>query len=186
MKSQYWPELKTFLSIFVSWKNPRYLWLFFSRECVFICYFFPLEHETRSVKFFCLVTPKSCVCNNINWEIKSNSARKIRNFSFLINFTSHAIKRRQHSIERDVDLHVIIECLRKNADTLRPKEANNHRDLQIILKLLFSRQQERRAWIIPTKSLRVTQQMLVLGSSAWKCSMAVSDNNNTILILFSG
>ena len=105
MKSQYWPELKTFLSIFVSWKNPCYLWIFFSRECVFICYLFPLEHETRSVKFFCFVTPKSCVCNNINWEIKSNSARKIRNFSFLINFTSHAIKRRQHSIERDVDLH---------------------------------------------------------------------------------
>ena len=29
--------------------------------------------------------------------------------SFLINFTSHAIKRRRHSIERDVDLHVVIE-----------------------------------------------------------------------------
>ena len=113
MKSQYWPELKTFLSIFVSWKNPCYLWLYFSRECVFICYLFPLEHETRSVKFFCFVTPKSCVCNNINWEIKSNSARKIRNFSFLINFTSHAIKRRQHSIERDVDLQVVMECLKK-------------------------------------------------------------------------
>ena len=65
--------------------------------------------------------------------------------SFFMNFTSHAIKRRQHSIERDVDLHVVIECLRKNADTLRPKEANNHRDLQIILKLLFSRQHEQRA-----------------------------------------
>ena len=62
--------------------------------------------------------------------------------SFLINFTSHAIKLRQHSIERDVDLHVVI-------------------------------------------SLRVTQQMLVLRSSAWKCSMAVSDNDNTVLILFS-
>ena len=131
---------------------------FLKRMCFYLL--FPLEHETRSVKFFCFVTPKSCVCNNINWEIKSNSARKIRNFSFLINFTSHAIKRRQHSIERDVDLHVIIECLRKNADTLRPKEANNHRDLQIILKLLFSRQHEQRAWIIPTESLRVTQQML--------------------------
>ena len=29
--------------------------------------------------------------------------------SFFINFTSHAIKRRRHSIERDVDLHVVIE-----------------------------------------------------------------------------
>ena len=29
--------------------------------------------------------------------------------SFLINFTCHAIKRRRHSIERDVDLHVVIE-----------------------------------------------------------------------------
>ena len=28
---------------------------------------------------------------------------------FLINFTSHAMKRRRHSIERDVDLHVVIE-----------------------------------------------------------------------------
>ena len=65
--------------------------------------------------------------------------------SFLINFTSHAIKLRQHSIERDVDLHVVIECLKKNVDTLRSKEANNHRDLQIIMKLLSSRQQEQRA-----------------------------------------
>ena len=65
--------------------------------------------------------------------------------SFLMNFTSHAIKRRQHSIERDVDLHVVIECLKKDADTLRSKEANNHRDLQIILKLLSSRQHEQRA-----------------------------------------
>ena len=31
----------------------------------------------------------------------------------LMNFTSHAIKHRQHSIERDVDLHVVIECLKK-------------------------------------------------------------------------
>ena len=63
----------------------------------------------------------------------------------LINFTSHAIKRRQHSIERDVDLHVVIECLKKNTNTLRSKQANNHRDLQIILKLLSSRQQEQHA-----------------------------------------
>ena len=65
--------------------------------------------------------------------------------SFLINFTSHAIKLRQHSIERDVDLHVVKECLKKKVDTLRSKEANNHRDLQIIMKLLSSRQQEQRA-----------------------------------------
>ena len=30
-------------------------------------------------------------------------------------WTSHAIKRRQHSIYRDVDLYVVIECLRKYA-----------------------------------------------------------------------
>ena len=36
-----------FLSLFVS-ENPRHLWLYFSRKCVFICYLFPLEHETRS------------------------------------------------------------------------------------------------------------------------------------------
>ena len=70
-------------------------------------------------------------------------------------------------------------------NTLRSKEANNHRELQIILKLLSSRQHEQRAGIIPTESLRVTQKMLAERSSTWKCSMAVSDNNNTILILFS-
>ena len=62
-----------------------------------------------------------------------------------MNFSSHAIKRQQHSIERDVDLHVVIECLKKNADTLRSKQANNHRDLQSILKLLSRRQHELRA-----------------------------------------
>ena len=35
--------------------------------------------------------------------------------------------------------------LQKNADTLQSKQANNHRDLQIILKLLSSRQHEQRA-----------------------------------------
>ena len=30
----------------------------------------------------------------------------------------HAVKRRQHSIWRDVDLYVAIECLKKNADIL--------------------------------------------------------------------
>ena len=42
----------------------------------------------------------------------------------LINFTSHAIKRRQHSIERDVDLHLVIKCVKKIEDTLRSKQAN--------------------------------------------------------------
>ena len=40
-----------FLSLFVS-ENPRYLWLYFSRECVFICYLFPLDHENRSWQVF--------------------------------------------------------------------------------------------------------------------------------------
>ena len=52
------------------------------------------------------------------------------------------MKRRRHSIERDVDLHVVIK---KNADTFRSKQANNHRDLQIVLKLLYSKQHEERA-----------------------------------------
>ena len=152
MKSQYRPELKPFVSLFVSWKNPCYLWVCFSRGCVFISYLFPLEHETRSDKFFCFVTPKNCVCDKINWEIKAIPPEKfaISTGSFLINLTSHAIKLRQHSIERAVDLNVVVECLQKNADTLRSKEANNLRDLQIIMKLLSSRQQEQRAWIIPT------------------------------------
>ena len=33
--------------------------------------------------------------------------------SFSINFISHAIKCRQHSIERDVDLYVVTECFKK-------------------------------------------------------------------------
>ena len=65
--------------------------------------------------------------------------------SFFLNFTSHAIKLRQHPIERDADLHVVIEFFQKNSDTLRSKGANNHRDLQIIIKFLSSRQQEQRA-----------------------------------------
>ena len=39
----------------------------------------------------------------------------------------------------------ILECLKKNVDTLRSKEENNNRDLQIIMKLLSSRQQEQRS-----------------------------------------
>ena len=85
---------------------------------------------------------------------------------FLINLTSHANNRRRLNRKR-----CRFTCSnRKKSDTLRSKQANKHRDLQIILKLLSSRQHEQRAWIIPTESLRVTQQMLVLQSSAWKCS----------------
>ena len=58
----------------------------------------------------------------------------------ILNFRSHAIKHRERSIERVVNLHVVIEYLKKNADTSRSKQANNHRDLQIILKLLSCRQ----------------------------------------------
>ena len=65
---------------------------------------------------------------------------------FLINLTNHANNRRRHSIERDVDLHVVIEKKnkQKNSNTLRSKQANKHRGLQIILKLLSSRQHEQR------------------------------------------
>ena len=52
-------------SITIYFKEPL-LFITFSRECVFICYLFPLEHETGSDKFFCFVTPKNCVCDNIN------------------------------------------------------------------------------------------------------------------------
>ena len=53
-----------------------------------------------------------------------------------------------------------------------------------ISKLISSRQHEQRAWIIPS-SPRITQQMLVWRSSEWNCLMAVGDNDNTILVLFS-
>ena len=84
-----------------------------------------------------------------------------------MNFASNAIKRRQHSIERDVDVE--IECF-KNAILLRSKRANNHGDLENILKLLSS------IYIHATGVWR---------SSAWKCSLAASADDNTILILFS-
>ena len=94
---------------------------------------------------------------------------------------SHAIQRRQHLIERDVYLHAVTECL-KIEDILRLKQVNTHRYLQNILKLFSSRQREQRPRIIPTKSLRVTPQILFWRSSTWKCSMAVSDNDNNILV----
>ena len=58
---------------------------------------------------------------------------------------SYAIQHQQHLIERDVDLHVVLECLKKRAGILRSKQSISHRDLQNILKLLFSRQHEQRA-----------------------------------------
>ena len=94
-------------------------------------------------------------------------------------FYKHAIKRRQHSTERDVDLLVEIECKKMQILYDRSKQINT--DLQNILKLLSSRQHEQRALTIPMKSLQVTPQMLVWRSSAYKCSMAVSDNEITIL-----
>ena len=71
----------------------------------------------------------------------------------------------------------------EKCNTLRSKQANKHRDLQNILKLSSSTQHKQRL-INSTKSLRVTQQMLIWRSSAWKCLMAVIDNDNAILILF--
>ena len=38
--------------------------------------------------------------------------------SFSINFISHAIQCRQHSIERDVDLYVVTECFKKKMQIL--------------------------------------------------------------------
>ena len=86
---------------------------------------------------------------------------------FLINLNSHANNRRRLNRKR---CRFTCNNRKKNSDTLRSKQANKHRDLQVILKLLSSRQHEQRAWLILTESLRVTQQMLVLQSSAWKCS----------------
>ena len=103
----------------------------------------------------------------------------------ILNFRSHAIKRREYSIERGVNLYVVIEYLKK-------MQILHDRSKQIIPEIcrLFwncyraDSWHEQRGWIISTESLRVTQQMLVLRTSAWKCSMVVSDNDNTILIYF--
>ena len=35
---------------------------------------------------------------------------------------SYAIQHQQHLIERDVDLHVVLECLKKRAGILRSKQ----------------------------------------------------------------
>ena len=74
---------------------------------------------------------------------------------------SHAI---QHSNtrSRDVDLRVVIECL-KIADILRSKQANTHRDLQNILKLLSSRQHEQRPWIYYQKVFGSRHRFILAG-----------------------
>ena len=93
---------------------------------------------------------------------------------FLGHSVSHAVQHRQHSTKRDVNLHVVKECL-KNADIIRLKPANTNRDLQNIRKLLSRRQHEQRPWIIPMKSLRVTPQMLI-----WRNSSTVVEFDRAI------
>ena len=65
-----------------------------------------LTKTTMSWDFFIKVNLQEAYWSKYCWLI-------------LKNFTSHAIKHRKHSIERDVDLHVVKECLKKNADNFR-------------------------------------------------------------------
>ena len=102
-----------------------------------------------------------------------------------LNFRSHAIKRRERSIERGVNLYVVIEYLKKNADTSRSKQANNSRDLQIILKLLSCRQL---AWTTRLNNFhgKPSRHATDVGFAnlCMEMLMVVSDNDNTILIYF--
>ena len=58
------------LSLTTCFKEPLlFITLFLKRTCfylLFICYLLLLEHETRARCDFCIVTPKSCVRDNIN------------------------------------------------------------------------------------------------------------------------
>ena len=58
---------------------------------------------------------------------------------FLINLTSHANNRRRLNRKR-CRFKCSNRIKKKNSDTLRSKQANKHRDLQIILNFLSSRQ----------------------------------------------
>ena len=68
-----------------------------------------------SFKFMVFAYENNWLCLGIfhKEEFAGSPPVKILLAHSLINFTSHAIKRQQHSIEGDVDLHVVIKCLKK-------------------------------------------------------------------------
>ena len=71
--------------------------------------------------------------------------------------------------------------LEKREDILRSRQADSYRDLQNIVKFLSSRQHEQRKVFGSRCTSLCTCQFW--RSSARKCSMAVSVNDNTILVL---
>ena len=64
-------------SITICFKEPLlFITLFLKIMCFYLLF---ISIRTRSPhKFFCFVTPKNCVCDNISWKIKSSYAREIR------------------------------------------------------------------------------------------------------------
>ena len=87
--------------------------------------------------------PQKQLALSTDFFIKVKFAGSLLIKVFLGHSVSHAVQHRQHSTKRDVNLHVVKECL-KNADIIRLKPANTNRDLQNIRKLLSRRQHEQR------------------------------------------
>ena len=111
------------LSLTTCFKEPLlFITLFLKRNCfylLFICYLLLLEHETRARCDFCIVTPKSCVRDNINWEIKSNYAREIREINPSLNYENlyFFVVKRNHFKLAYIVVYFHLICLSKELVT---------------------------------------------------------------------
>ena len=111
------------LSLTTCFKEPLlFITLFLKRTCfylLFICYLLLLEHETRARYDFCIVTPKSCVRDNINWEIKSNYAREIREINPSLNYENlyFFVVKRNHFKLAYIVVYFHLICLSKELVT---------------------------------------------------------------------
>ena len=111
------------LSLTTCFKEPLlFITLFLKRTCfylLFICYLLLLEHETRARYDFCIVTPKSCVRDNINWEIKSNYAREIREINPSLNYENlyFFVVKRNHFKLAHIVVYFHLICLSKELVT---------------------------------------------------------------------
>ena len=111
------------LSLTTCFKEPLlFIPLILKRTCfylLFICYLLLLEHETRARCDFYIVTPKSCVRDNINWEIKSNYAREIREINPSLNYENlyFFVVKRNHFKLAYIVVYFHLICLSKELVT---------------------------------------------------------------------
>ena len=93
---------------------------FISEEKLFLfVIYLLLEHETRARCDFYIVTPKSCVRDNINWEIKSNYAREIREINPSLNYENlyFFVVKRNHFKLAYIVVYFHLICLSKELVT---------------------------------------------------------------------